>query len=574
MTPRTADAAFDRQWWKEAIVYQIYPRSFNDSDGDGIGDLRGIVEKVDYLDDLGVDVVWLCPVYDSPMADNGYDIRDFRSIADTYGSVDDWERLRDVLHERGIRLVMDLVLNHTSDEHEWFRRSRREEDGYADYYHWREGEPDEPPNNWESIFGGPAWSYDEARGEWYLHLFDEKQPDLNWRTPAVREEMKAVVEWWLERGIDGFRMDAVSHMSKTDGLPDGDPSNSPVGAEHYSHGPRLESYLAELNADVLSAYDAMTVAEMGMTTVDQAADYVNAADNGIHMVFQFDHLDVGGHTEDWEFDDGTDGSDGDDAGSDAGGIDLPEFKRVVTEKQRELDWDAIFLGNHDVPRIVSQFGTDSYRERSATLLGTFLLTMRGTPYIYQGEEIGMTNTEFESLDALDDPKTVGRVEALLEDGVVDSFEEVAGVVNARSRDHARTPMQWSDDPHAGFTGGEPWLPANENYPAVNVGVQRSGEESVLAGYRRLIDLRQRFDVLVYGDYELLAPDHEQVYAYVRTGNAETVLVVLNWSASPAHVPDLDVATDDADLLFANAADAPADPSGATLQPYGATVYLL
>ncbi|ACV46203.1 MULTISPECIES: glycoside hydrolase family 13 protein [Halomicrobium] len=565
----------DREWWKEAVVYQIYPRSFSDTDGDGVGDLQGIVDKVDYIDSLGVDLVWLCPVYGSPNEDNGYDISDYHAIMDEFGDMADWERLLDELHDRDIRLIMDLVLNHTSSEHEWFQRSRRGEGEYADYYYWRDGRPatdadydtdDGPadevaPNNWDSIFGGPAWSYVEEREQWYLHLFDENQPDLNWRNPTVRQAMKDVVSWWLDRGIDGFRMDAVSHMSKTDGLPDGDPEGTPTGIEHFSHGPRLEEYLTELSADVLSDHDITTVAEMGHTLIEQAADYLDDEAIGLDMIFQFSHMGVDGG---WD-------------PETVGEWDLPEFKRIMSERQDALadrGWDALFLGNHDQPRIVSRFGDEAYHRESASLIGTFLLTMRGTPYVYQGEEIGMTNADFESLDEIDDPQTVGRVEQYIADGVADSYEELREVVNARSRDHARTPMQWSDEPGAGFTDGEPWLKCNADYTEINVAAQRDDPASVLNQYRRLIDLRQSTDVLVYGDYELLAPEDDQLYAYTRTLDDERALVVLNWSSEPATFEGSEIEVDDPTVLYGNYDDAPTEPTNVSLRPWEAVVYRL
>ncbi|NLV11571.1 alpha,alpha-phosphotrehalase [Halomicrobium mukohataei] len=565
----------DREWWKEAVVYQIYPRSFNDTDGDGVGDLQGIVDKVDYIDSLGVDLVWLCPVYGSPNEDNGYDISDYHSIMDEFGDMADWERLLAELHDRDIRLIMDLVLNHTSSEHEWFQRSRRREGEYADYYYWRDGRPaaeadydtdDGPadevaPNNWESIFGGPAWSYVPEREQWYLHLFDENQPDLNWRNPTVRRAMKDVVSWWLDRGIDGFRMDAVSHMSKTDGLPNGDPDGTPTGIEHFSHGPRLEEYLTELSADVLSNHDITTVAEMGHTSIEQAASYLEDDAVGLDMIFQFSHMGVDGG---WD-------------PETVGEWDLTEFKRIMSERQDALadrGWDALFLGNHDQPRIVSRFGDEAAHRESASLIATFLLTMRGTPYIYQGEEIGMTNADFESLDEIDDPQTVGRVEQYIADGVADSYEELREVVNAQSRDHARTPMQWSDEAGTGFTDGEPWLKCNADYTEINVAAQRDDPASVLNQYRTLIDLRQSTDALVYGDYELLTPEDDQLYAYTRTLDDERVLVVLNWSSESATFEGSEIEASDATVLYGNHDDPPTDPTGASLRPWEAVVYRL
>ena len=553
----------NRRWWKEAVVYQVYPRSFNDSDGDGVGDLRGVVEKVDYLDALGVDVVWLCPVYDTPNADNGYDIRDYRSIADEFGTMADWEALLEALHDRDIRLVMDLVVNHTSDEHEWFRRSRRREAGYEDYYYWRDGTPDEPPNNWESFFGGSAWTYDDAREQWYLHLFDEKQPDLNWRTPAVREDVEDMVEWWLERGVDGFRIDAINYISKAEGLPDGESGRSPTGLEQFSHGPRIHEYLRGLYDRVLSNYDAMTVAEMSGTTVDMAGDYLGEDGDGLDMIFHFEHMEIdAGPKGRWDVEGWGEWS-------------LPEFKRIMSRWQTELDdgWNSTYLGNHDQPRVVSRFGDDGrHREESAKLLATFLLTTRGTPYVYQGDEIGMTNADFASLDRIDDPMTVGAVEELLASGAVDSYEGVRDLVNYTTRDHSRTPMQWSADENAGFTDGEPWFEVNENYPEVNVEAALADEDSVWHHYRSLIRLRRDEDVLVYGEYELLLPDDGQIFAYVRTLGDDRALVVLNWSDHPAAFDPDGVETADASVLVGNYGDPPAEPTGREFRPYEAVVY--
>ncbi|WP_152039596.1 glycoside hydrolase family 13 protein [Salinigranum salinum] len=556
----------ERTWWKEAVVYQIYPRSFNDSNGDGVGDIPGITENVDYLDSLGVDVVWLCPVYDSPNVDNGYDIRDYRAILDEFGTMADWEELLSALHARDIRLVMDLVVNHTSDEHEWFQKSRRRKDGYEEYYYWRDGAPDEPPNNWESIFGGSAWSYDEVREQWYLHLFDEHQPDLNWRNPDVRDEVKELVMWWLEKGIDGFRMDAINFLSKADGLPDGDPERQLVGSEHYHHGPHIHEYLQELHDETLARYDVMTVGEMGGTSIEEAADYLADGGGRLDMVFQFNHLTV-----DW-------GADGQWSLDGWGEWDLTTFKKVVTRSQNDLAgefWDALFLGNHDLPRIVSRFGDDgAFRRESATLIATFLLTLRGTPYLYQGDELGMTNTAFDSLDEVDDPMTTGIVEELLAEDAVDSFDEVTDLVDYMSRDHARTPMQWSGDENAGFTDGEPWFAVNENYPDINAETAMADEESVWHHYRELIQLRHDEETLVYGEYDLLLPDDEQFYAYTRSHVRETLLVVLNWSTESARFdcPGLD--TDGAELLVSNDPDTPANPVEREFRPYEAAVYRL
>ncbi|WP_435335898.1 glycoside hydrolase family 13 protein [Haloarchaeobius sp. TZWWS8] len=553
----------DRAWWKEAIVYQIYPRSFNDSDGDGVGDIQGIIDRVDYLDTLGVDVVWLCPVYASPNADNGYDISDYRSIQDEFGTMADWEELLAVLHERDIRLIMDLVVNHTSDEHEWFQCSRRREDGYEKYYHWVEGSPDEPPNNWQSIFGGSAWAYDDEREAWYLHVFDEKQPDLNWANPAVRAEVKELMRWWLEKGIDGFRMDAINHIVKTDGYPDGDPDAEPVGIDHFKHVPPIRDYFGELHDDVLSEYDVMIAGEMGGTSIADVASYLERGDSPLDMAFQFTHLSIFEEPDEW----GADST---------ASWDLVDLKEIVTRCQNELTgewWDAVFMGNHDVPRLVSRFGDDdAHRTKSATLIATFLLTLRGTPYIYQGEEIGMTNQTFDSLDEIDDPQTLGHVEALRDAGRIESTDAALNYANTTSRDHARTPMQWTDEPNGGFTDGSPWLAVNENTADINVEKAVAADDSVWNHYRQLIELRHETDVLVYGDYDLLLPDDPQFYAYTRTLGDEAILVVLNWSGERATFDCPTVETAGSTLIWRNYDDTPGDPNGASFRPYEAAIY--
>ncbi|MBX0324411.1 alpha-glucosidase [Halomicroarcula sp. F13] len=552
-----------REWWKEAVVYQVYPRSFYDSDGDGVGDLPGITAKVDYLDDLGVDVVWLCPVYESPNADNGYDISDYRAIMDEFGTMADWRALLDALHERDMRLLMDLVVNHTSDEHEWFQKSRRREEGYEEYYYWRNGDPDEPPNNWGSFMGGSAWSYDETRGQWYLHLFDEKQPDLNWRNPDVRADVASLVEWWLEKGIDGFRLDAINYISKPEGLPDGDPGRSPVGVEQFSHGPHIHEYLRELYERTFADYDVMTVAEMNDTSVELAREYLGESGDGLDMICHFEHMGVdtgpGGRwdPEGW------------------GDWSLPEFKEIVSRWQRDLGedgWNAQYLGNHDQPRIVSRFGDDQeYHAESAKLLATFLLTSRGTPFVYQGEEIGMSNAEFDSLADLDDPQTIGAIEDLLDAGAIDGYEDVREFVNYVSRDHARTPMQWDDTEHAGFTDGDPWFAVNDDYTEVNVADATADEDSIWHHYRRLVALRHDRDVLVYGVYELLCPDHEQLFAYTRTLDESRVLVVLNWSDESTSFESDDVDVVDPSVLISNYEDASTRDVRRTYRPYEAVV---
>lgn len=555
----------NRAWWKEAVVYQVYPRSFFDSDGDGIGDIPGISEKLDYIDDLGVDVLWLNPVYDSPNADYGYDIREYRSIMAEFGTMDDWEHLLEAVHDRDMRLIMDLVVNHTSDEHEWFRQSRQEDDHYDDYYYWCEGTPGDPPNNWESFFGGPAWTYDDERGAFYLHLFHEKQPDLNWTNPDVRADIYDIMTWWLEKDIDGFRMDVIDLLSKPEGLPDGDPSRPHVGVEQFTNGPRIHEYLLEMHDEVLSNYDVMTVGEMGGLTVANADAFLGEEGPSLDMAFQFEHVRI-------DFDDGNRWSVAD--------WSLPDLKQIITRWQTQLGkdtWLALFLNNHDQPRAVSRFGDEQYREASAKLLATFLLTLRGTPYLYQGEEIGMTNPRFESLEQVSDPDTLGAVVSLLtsEDGP-DTHQEILDLINTRSRDLARTPMQWSASEHAGFTTGEPWLPVEGTDEQITVAAAERDPESVLHYYRSLIEYRHEMDVLVYGEYQLLCPEDEQVYAYTRALEDDQVLIVLNWSSEDAEIDlSAEVDADISSLMIGtHGSDEDATLRHMALAPYEARVYHL
>ena len=554
-------AGDDQPWWKEASVYQIYPKSFNDTDGDGIGDLQGIERKVEYLADLGVDAVWLNPVYESPQADNGYDISDYRSIMDAYGNMDEWRRLLEKFHARDIRLIMDLVVNHTSDEHEWFRKSRRQEGPYEDYYYWVDGSPDEPPNNWESIFGGPAWTYDEEREGWYLHLFDEKQPDLNWDNPAVREDVYEMMRWWLDQGIDGFRMDVINLISKTPGLPDGDPDGGLTGAEHFFNGPNVHEYVSEMVDEAIPNEDDLTVGETPGASVEDAREFVGPDDDGLSMVFQFEHVGVDHDGDKWE----------------AGDWSLVEFKEIIAKWQNGLaddGWNSIYLNNHDQPRMASRFGDDEYRRESAKLLGTLTHTLQGTPFVYQGEEIGMTNAPFESRDELCDVEALNFVEDAIENGEATCYEDVRDTVEYICRDNARTPMQWSDGDNAGFTDGDPWLKVNPNHSDINVAAAREDSDSVWHYYRDLIELRSSRDLLVYGDFELLRPEDESVFAYLRSLDGERCLVVLNVDDEPS-VFDVPTGVDVENLELAIANDdVPERPSRTMeLAPYEARVYL-
>ncbi|WP_336357827.1 glycoside hydrolase family 13 protein [Haloarcula sp. CGMCC 1.6347] len=560
----------ERAWWKEAVVYQIYPRSFNDSDGDGVGDIQGIVERLDYVADLGVDVIWLNPVYDSPQKDNGYDISDYQAIYDEFGTMADWEALLEAVHDRDMRLVMDLVVNHTSDQHEWFRKSRQRDPEYEDYYIWREGGTDEdgeptPPNNWESFFGGSAWEYDEERGEYFLHLYDISQPDLDWRNDAVRQDVFDTIEWWLEKGIDGFRMDVINLLSKVEGLPDGDPDSEWVGSEQFIDGPEMLSYLDAMDDEVLSNYDVMTVGEMPQLTVESAREYAGA-DGPLDMAFHFQHTKL-------DYADGERWSVGD--------WSLPELKRIVDRWQDGLaadGWNTLYWENHDQPRSVSRYGdTENYRRESAKLLGTFILTLRGTPYIYQGQELGMTNADWDTMDDLRDVDAINHARELLDREGVEGYEDVKDVVGYRTRDNARTPMQWDDSQNAGFTDGDPWIQVNSNYREINAADQQADADSVYNYYRRLIQLRSDRDVLVYGDYTDLLPEHETVFAFTRSlstdSGTEKVLVVLHFDDA-TETFDLPVEYADATLLACNYDHDDPDPETVTLAPYEARVYEL
>ncbi len=556
-----------RSWWKESVVYQIYPRSFADSNGDGIGDLPGIIQKLDYLQELGIDVVWLSPVYKSPNDDNGYDISDYRAIMDEFGTMADWQALRDGLHRRGIKLMMDLVVNHTSDEHPWFVQSRQSTDNaYRDFYIWRPGKDGREPNNWRSYFGGSAWQYDDATGEYYLHLFSRKQPDLNWENPRVRAAIYEMMHWWLQQGVDGFRMDVINMLSKTPGLPDAPPATGDryeFGGQHFIHGPRLEEFLQEMKREVLSAYDLITVGETPSVMTAQAATLTHEESGSLNMVFQFEHMDLDvepGSPSKWF----------------GRPLPLADLKRVMTRWQDGLagaGWNSLFLSNHDSPRAVSRFGDDTrYRVESAKMLATFVHMLQGTPYIYQGEEIGMTNVRFPSIDDYRDIETLNMYREYVEERGM-APERVMAMIYDRSRDNARTPMQWDDSPNAGFTTGTPWIDVNPNHTTLNVAQARGDPDSIFAYYRQLIRLRKAHPIVVYGRYALLDGADERVYAFTRTLDAQRLLVILNFSAdSPPFSPPLPL--DAACLLIANYPVEAGEAADLHLRPYEARVYLL
>ena len=549
----------ERDWWKSAVVYQIYPRSFADSDGDGVGDLGGIIARFDHLVRLGVDVVWLSPIYRSPMDDNGYDISDYQDVDPLFGTLDQLDELIAKAHDAGIKVVMDLVVNHTSDEHPWFVESRSSTDNpKRDWYWWRAARPGvqagtrgAEPTNWGSAFSGPAWTYDEATGEYYLHLFSPKQPDLNWENPEVRAEIHRMMTWWLDRGVDGFRMDVINLISKAtvDGIPglldsplgDRDPSGTGVvdtlmfgdSTPHVVNGPRVHDYLQEMHAAVFADRPPglITIGEAPGAAVADARLYTDPSRGELDMIFTFEHVDL---------DSGPGGK------FDVVPLTLDALKETLGRWQTglaDVGWNSLYWGNHDQPRAVSRFGSDApqHRESSAKALATVLHLHRGTPYIYQGDELGMTNAPFGSVEDFRDIESLNRYASATTQG--HDPDEVLAALRYKSRDNARTPMQWDSTAHAGFTVGTPWIPVNPDHTEVNAAAQVDDPQSVFAHHQRLIALRHRDAVVVHGDFAMLLPEHPQVYAFTRTLDGSTLLVVANLSSDPADAGTLPEAED-------------------------------
>lgn len=514
-----------KNWWKESIVYQIYPQSFKDSNGDGIGDIQGIIEKLDYLENLGVNVLWISPICESPLDDNGYDIADYQAIHSRYGTMADYEQLLSEAHKRGIKVLMDLVVNHTSDEHRWFTESKKSVDNpYRDYYIWKPAKDGKEPNNWGSIFGGSAWEYDETTDMYYLHCFSKKQPDLNWENPKVREEVFNMMKWWCDKGIDGFRMDVISMISKDQRYPDGEVKDGLYGdaGPYYFHGPRVHEFLQEMNREVLSKYDIMTVGETSGVTVEDAKLYAGADRNELNMVFQFEHVGIGdGAYGKWTTE----------------RYDFMEFKEIMNHWQEKLDddtWNSLFLDNHDQPRCVSRFGNDSkeYREVSAKMLATCIHMMKGTPYVFQGEELGMTNAYFDNLSQYRDIESLQYYEEYTKAGCIDP-ETMMKALQLRSRDNARTPMHWNAQKNGGFSEGEPWIGMNPNYETINAEAQVGKENSVFSYYKKLIWLRKNHEIVVYGSYKAIERENKQLFAYERELNGEKLLTVCNFTDETA-----------------------------------------
>ncbi|MCG3084325.1 alpha,alpha-phosphotrehalase [Anoxybacillus sp. LAT_35] len=549
-------------WWKTAVVYQIYPKSFKDTNGDGIGDLQGVIEKLDYLKMLGVDAIWLTPIYESPQRDNGYDISDYYHIYKPYGTMEDFENLIKEAHKRNIKIVMDIVVNHTSTDHEWFKQARSSKDNpYRHFYIWRD-----EPNNWQSKFGGSAWQYDEQTGQYYLHLFDVTQADLNWENEEVRKRIYDMMHFWLQKGVDGFRLDVINLISKDQRFLDDDGSIPPGdGRKYYTDGPRIHEFLQEMNREVFSKYDMMTVGEMSSTTIDHCILYTNPERHELNMTFNFHHLKVDyPNGEKWAVAD----------------FDFLQLKKILSEWQIHMHkgggWNALFWCNHDQPRIVSRYGNDGrYHKQSAKMLATTIHMMQGTPYIYQGEEIGMTDPKFERIDDYRDVESLNMYRILKEKGK--SEQEVLHILQRKSRDNSRTPMQWSDERHAGFTTGTPWISVANNYKEINVQRALQDPTSIFYHYQKLIQLRKQYDIITTGDYELILEDHPSIFAYIRNGNDEKLVVINNFYGQetlfewPKHI---DISEYTSQVLLSNYDDSPNDFKRMTLRPYESIVYYL
>ena len=569
MEENTVENFVKTRWYKDSVVYQIYPRSFKDGNGDGIGDIRGIIEKLDYLKELGITAVWLSPCYKSPNADNGYDISDYRDIMDEFGTLDDWKEMTAGLHERGIKLIMDLVVNHTSDEHYWFQESRKSKDNpYRDYYIWRKGRGKngkKPPNNWTSRFGGPAWKYDETTKEWYMHLWAEKQPDLNWDNPKVRKEVQDLVKYWLDLGVDGFRCDVITYISKTvlpDGtIPDGKFNPIAVGDEYFCHGPHIHEYLHELNEKVLSHYDRMTVGEAANVTLEEGLKYTAEDREELDTIFFFDHVesDMMMQVIPKKFD-------------------LRKLKAVFTNWQKGMfgkGWIALYYENHDQPRSLGRF-TGKYgdhRKEAAKMLAVSLHMQQGTPYVYQGQELGMTNFKFKSVNEMRDQLATNIWNMIKYIPLVRRL--FIPIMNRRSRDHGRMPMHWSADKYAGFSEVTPWYEPNPNYVDINVEESEKDPDSVLNFYKKLIALRKDPEVahiIKNGVYTEYYPKNKDLYVYERSYKGETILIVCNFKHKNVEFKlPKEIAFNDAKLVISNYNDS-LPLSSMTLRPYEAFVY--
>ncbi|MDT9025457.1 glycoside hydrolase family 13 protein [Rossellomorea yichunensis] len=551
-----------KAWRKEAVGYQIYPRSFQDSNGDGIGDLQGVIQRLDYIKELGIDVIWICPMYKSPNDDNGYDISDYQDIMEDFGTMEDFDQLLNEVHKRDMKLIIDLVLNHTSDEHPWFIESKSsKENPKRDWYIWRDGVKGKEPNNWESIFGGSAWEYDDETDQYFLHVFSTKQPDLNWENEEVRDALYDTVNWWLDKGIDGFRIDAISHIKKRPGLPDmPNPKKEKYVSSFDMHMNQkgIHTFLQEFKDRTYANYDVMSVGEANGVKADEAELWVGKENGKMDMIFQFEHLGL------WDAETNPD-------------LDIVELKKVLTRWQKGLEgngWNALFIENHDKARVVSTWGNDKeYWRESATAMATMYFLMQGTPFIYQGQEIGMTNVQFPSIEDYDDVAVKNLYRLKREEGV--PHQDIMDIIWASSRDNSRTPMQWTDEVNSGFTNSKPWMKVNPNYKTINVKAQEKDESSILNFYKKMIQLKKKEDVFTYGIYDLLLEKDKQIYAYTRTGEDQSMIVITNLSTDDA-VCDLGELEVSSSNLLLNNYDVNSHEivSKITLKPYEARVYRL
>lgn len=545
-----------KTWWKEAVVYQIYPRSFMDSNNDGIGDIKGIIQKLDYLNELGIDVIWLSPVYKSPNDDNGYDISDYEDIMDEFGTMEDFDELLNKAHERKIKILMDLVINHSSDEHKWFVESRKSKDNpYRDYYMWADPKDGKEPNNWGSFFSGSAWQYDEETSQYYLHLFTKKQPDLNWENENMRNDIYSMMKFWLDKGVDGFRMDVCNLYSKAEGLPDAD-ENGVEGL--YINGPKVHDYFKEMNKEVFSKYDIMTVGETPGVSPSHARDYVGEDRNELNMLFNFELMDLPNQSDKFY----------------KKPYKLTDIKNIFMKWYNGLHnigWNSLFMNNHDQPRMVSRFGNDKeYRLESAKMLATLIHTFSGTPYIYQGEEIGMTNVGFENINDYRDVETLNYYNEKIQN---EDPKEVIKRIIPTSRDNARTPMQWDDSINAGFTKTTPWIKVNQNYKEINVKKSLEDKNSIFNYYKDLIKLRHESETIVYGDVELIYPEDENIFAYKRSLNNENIIVILNFYENNVNfkIPEF-LQENEIEIILSNYNDKIIENNNIKLRPYEAIVY--
>ena len=547
----------EKKWWKEAVAYQIYPRSFMDSNNDGIGDLQGIISKLDYLKDLGIDVIWICPVYKSPNDDNGYDISDYQDIMSDFGTMEDFNELLSEIHKRNMKIIIDLVINHTSDEHPWFIESRSsKQNPKRDWYIWREGKDNKEPNNWESIFKGSAWEYDENTKEYYLHLFSKKQPDLNWENEDMRNEIYKMINWWLDKGIDGFRVDAISHINKEEGLVDMDnPDNLKYvpSFDKHMNVEGIHDYLRELKENTFSKYDIMTVGEANGVKAEQATDWVGENDGKFNMLFQFEHIDLWNSSE----------------------FNLPNLKKVWNKWQVNLEndgWNALFIENHYITRVVSSWGDDTrFLKESAKALGLLYFMHKGTPFIYQGQEIGMTNVKFNDINEYDDIRSINEYNQLINQGMSpkDALEHIWNT----SRDNTRTPMQWDDSLNAGFSKSNPWIHVNPNYKYINVKEQLEDDDSILNFYKKMIKIKKSSECLIYGKYNLILEDDTNIFAYERILNDEKFLVICNLKSESSNYKYEKLTLKYENLILSNYnVDAHKDLNNFELKPWEARLY--